>query len=728
MNIEPNSDRFEFATAVHDSADEQNSNVQSPAKTITNVDPALRAANEAAYFWDIANDEISWSANAAEIMGCSLETISTPKHFATLLDQQNLASRYDTVMNSTAQDHGEGVLFELEYLFRPNGRNSTQSTWIEDRGRWFANDQGKPTKVYGIVRKIDARHARDQHLTFMGNCDALTGFMNRSRLTEALDETIQVVQREQTKCSFAIASLKNLATVNEAYGYDVADEVVVAISRRLKQVMRTGDAIARYSGGKFAVIFNSCDEQDLPIAVERLLSVVRDSVVETTRGPVWVMLAIGALTIPTHADTPSLAMMRAESTLHEAVQLPSDGYAIYRPSKSRVTEQMLNSRCATEIVRCLKTDGFKLAFQPIIDAKTLEVVHHEALLRMIDESGEVVSAGHLIPIAERLGLVRLIDRAVTQMAIATLHTYPDAVLAINVSANTATDPRWYHELLDMIRNNLSVSRRLTIEITETVALSDMDATRVFVESLRQLGCEVAIDDFGAGYTSFRNLRDLPVNVIKIDGSYCRGLAASEENLIFVKSLIDLAHAFGHKVVAEWVATEEDARILTEIGADHLQGNFHGAASLTPPWKASNGAGFMSTDAAIVSNEPMTISTIRLNEAFVVEDTDVPEANSAVAKATAVDVAMELTIQPEADVTTVIEETIQPVEPQPEMHSAANMETRLETQLETNLETEQDSSIFEDDNDDSVSKLREALGFLNTIKKKSASDDEMLVAI
>jgi len=255
----------------------------------------------------------------------------------------------------------------------------------------------------------------------------------------------------------------------------------------------------------------------------------------------------------------------------------------------------LNARCATEIVKCLKEDKFKLGFQPIVSAATRDVVMHEALLRMTDGGGDLIAAAHLIPVAEKLGLVRLIDRAVTQMTISTLHNYPQAHLAMNVSGSTATDPRWFNQLTDIIAANRSVASRLTVEITETVALADLKETFSFVEALRNIGCSVAIDDFGAGFTSFRNLRDLPVNIIKLDGSFCRDLKHNSGNQYLARTLIDLSHKFNLKTIAEWVETRDDADILKEYGIDLMQGNLFGDASLVLPWKRKEDLGFASLD-------------------------------------------------------------------------------------------------------------------------------------
>jgi diguanylate cyclase (GGDEF)-like protein len=574
---------------------------------------AVEAVGEACYHWIIESDELFWGGETEAILGCQAPAVATGKAYASRLDVDNFTSRYETVMRSTSSDDGRGVPFQIEYLFRPDGRNGRTSLWLEDCGRWFKGPDGRPAEVFGIVRRIDDRHTRDQHLSFLGNCDPLTGMMNRGRMAEALGEAIAVAQREGQSCAFVIAGIGNLAVVNDAYGFEIADEVIVAVGRRLRQVVRGGDAIARYSGSKFGVILNNCSEEDLQIAAERFLAAARDSVIETERGPVWALLSIGGLILPENAADANTAMARAEEALTEAKRLPSDGFSLYKPSKQRVSERSLNARCATEIVACLREDRFRLAYQPIVDAKSGAVAMHEALLRMADMSGEMIAAAHLIPIAEKLGLVRLIDRSVVQMALAALHTYPEARLSFNVSGVTATDPRWFSQLTDILSTHRDVNDRLIVEITETVALSDLDETARFTSALKEFGCKVAIDDFGAGYTSFRNLKALSVDILKLDGSFCDGLKQNQDNQYFVRSLIDLARKFELKTVAEWVQSPEDAEFLRAWGVDYLQGNLFGQATIEVPWTERVSSGFAPTSAAVaiesapeISVEPIAI--------------------------------------------------------------------------------------------------------------------------
>lgn len=544
---------------------------------------AIEAAGLAAYRWTIATDEIVWSPHAAEVLGVDARQVSTGRDFASFLDPDNLTSRYETVMRAGAADGGNGVAFEIEYRFRPAGRDNRASLWVEDQGRWFAGSDGRPAEVLGVVRRIDARQKRDQHLTFLGNCDPLTGMMNRGRMMEALGGAMLAAARDGASCAFLVAAINNLSVVNEAYGFDVADEVIVTMGRRLQRIIRAGDAVARYSGSKFGIVLNHCRPEELPAAAERFLAAARESVIETGHGPVWALLSIGAVALPRHARDTGTAIACAEEALGEARRRPADDVVIYSPSEQRQTRRSGNAHNAHEIVRCLKEGGFQLAFQPVVDAATGKPRFHEALLRMQAADGGTVAAGHLIPIAEQLGLVRLIDREVVQMALGVLARHREARLSLNISGTTATDPRWYPQIIQLLAGHKDLTPRLTVEITETVALGDMSATARFVQQLKALGIQVAIDDFGAGFTSFRHLRAIPVDLLKLDGSFCVSLSQTPENQYYVRSLIELAHNFGIRTVAEWVETEQDAALLRSWGVDLMQGRLYGMAELAPPW-------------------------------------------------------------------------------------------------------------------------------------------------
>jgi diguanylate cyclase (GGDEF)-like protein len=702
------------------------------------ISRAMRFAKQVSYCWDIASDRISWSANTKDVLGIDPAAMATSRQFGTLLDGENFFSRYDTVLRSSQRDGGDGVAYEIEYRMRPMGRDSLVTTWIEDSGRWLAGPDGLPKEAFGVMRIANERHERDQQMNFLSNCDPLTGMMNRARMTDALGEAITVATNDRVTCAFAIVAINNLDVMNEAYGFEVADEVVVALGQRLRKVMRTGDGIARYSGSKFGIILNSCRPDELQAALERFMRAVRDSVIETKLGPVWALLSIGAVSLPALGNNPATALAHAEEALSEAFRLPSDGYVIYTTSEERKARRMLNARCATEIVSCLRDGLFKLAFQPIVKASTREVIMHEALLRMEDTTGQLITAGHLVPIAERLGLIRLIDRAVLQLGLQTLQSFLDAKLTINISATTVVDTRWNSQLLEMIAAAPEAASRLVIEITETAALDSLETSNAFVSALRKLGCGVAIDDFGAGYTSYRNLKSLEVTYIKLDGSFCRQLHLGSENRTFVQSMLDLAHAFEIKVIAEWVETEEDAIILARMGVDCLQGNLLGEASIIAPWNATAGHAFQLDAAALAPVDAAHFVKAEIEAEEVQSASKAPrEASTPVfGEPIEPDVPMSHTYSPEAIETlddAALEAEINALAEQEEVTAAEQpVEVSLEPLYETALAAQEESpepevepSNF--DIDDNLSKLREALAELSAAIEKKHDGEERIAS-
>ena len=231
------------------------------------------------------------------------------------------------------------------------------------------------------------------------------------------------------------------------------------------------------------------------------------------------------------------------------------------------------------MVRALNDRRMILALQPIVTSRSHEPELYECLLRMKRLDGTIASASEFIPVAEQFGLAKLVDHRALELAIELLSSAPDIKLALNVSAATATDPQWLQGL-EAYRQGTGLTERLTIEITETAAISDLQETAKFVAALKALGCRVALDDFGAGYTSFRNLRLLGVDMVKIDGSFIQNLGAQAEDELFVRTLIDLAKSFGITTVGEWVGDEKTAKILEKAGVSYMQGYFFGAPELT----------------------------------------------------------------------------------------------------------------------------------------------------
>ena len=282
-------------------------------------------------------------------------------------------------------------------------------------------------------------------------------------------------------------------------------------------------------------------------------------------------------------------MTKAEIALHNAKRSGRNNWSLYRYTDEQ-REVQRNHMVIAEQVKCaLREDRLRLAFQPIVSCETHEPAVWECLLRMVQPDGKIVAAGMFMPVVEELGLIRQIDRRVLDLAVAVMVDRPDARLAINVSGLTATDQTWLRHVVGLLRAQPHVAKRLVVEITETASLEDVEECARFVSTLRGLGCRVALDDFGAGYTSFRHLKILAVDMVKIDGSFIRDLPENPTNMIFIRSLLDLARNFGLDTVAECVETLEQAEMLRKEGVGFLQGWAFGKPQFEPPWPSLNDA-------------------------------------------------------------------------------------------------------------------------------------------
>jgi EAL domain-containing protein (putative c-di-GMP-specific phosphodiesterase class I) len=202
---------------------------------------------------------------------------------------------------------------------------------------------------------------------------------------------------------------------------------------------------------------------------------------------------------------------------------------------------------------------------------------------MEQDDGRVLLAPDIVPVAERLGLIRLVDHRVLELVVAELAASPNVELSLNISPDTTMDPDWWASIESLMRAHPGVAERLIVEITETVAIQDIDDLRGFVTRLKNFGSRIAIDDFGAGYTSFRNLRKLGVDIVKIDGAFVQNIARSVDDRAFVQTLIDLARRLNIKTVAEWVQDEHSAVMLRDWGCDYIQGRLIGLATADRPW-------------------------------------------------------------------------------------------------------------------------------------------------
>ena len=533
-------------------------------------EPALQALFE----YDPATAMLSWSdpAIAARIL-----EIDTPNIAIARAEFEAAIVGGDPAARAQAFS-GEAQNYACEYLIGGQGR---EPHWIEERGGWVGEGSGR--RLIGVIRSIEAQKRRESHLAWLAENDELTGVMNRAQMRMRLDEALKNSREARRPGAYLLVGVDDVGAMNADFGFDVADEVIVECSRRIKAVIGENDLVSRVAGTKFGVFLVDADSQRVRDVCVKLLNAVRESVIETQKGGVASSLSIGAVETPRDADSAHKAMACAEAALDQAKRLGRSSWSSFSEKTEVVTMRRRNTHMSDVILTALNERRVRLAFQPIVADLGESPTKFECLIRMRAEDGREVPAPEFIPVAEKLGLVHLLDRRVLELAINTLAACPNMRLNVNVSMETVKDPVWADGYLAVMRSNETLARRITVELTETQVIDAIDASIDFVAELKKVGASFGIDDFGAGYTSFRNLKALDIDILKIDGSFVTGVASSRENQLFVRTLLDLARNFGMKTVAEWVDNEADAMLLKGLGVDFLQGYLIGKPETAPAW-------------------------------------------------------------------------------------------------------------------------------------------------
>jgi diguanylate cyclase (GGDEF)-like protein len=537
--------------------------IGTPAETRRQFDPRsiLTSIGEIVYDWDIGSDVIAWSANATDVLEIdAIAPLESGQAFGLLVDPGSGISRQEIVMLSKQPDRGGGVPYRTRYnLTLPGGR----AVSVEDTGRWFADAEGRPAAAHGVMRVEEADRA-------------LLGSRDRSAFIDHITADVMETRHLRRHVTIVVASIDNLDRINEQLGYEGGDEVIAEVSRRVHKVMRRRDKLARYASNRFAVALMSCPVDQVQFATRRLIEAVSSVPIETSQGPYPVELRIGAACAPDHAEDTATLMRRAEDALTLAKRTVDTHCVIYDPA--RAVEQpyrRTTSISAPDVVDALNQRRIVFVRQPVVRADKREVAFGEALARIERPDMPWLTAGEIIPAVERAGLISLLDTRMLELTTQWLARNPHERLSINLSPMTLERPDWLPTLRGHLGSRPGVASRLIIEVTETIAVGDIDLARARLEAMKALGVSIAIDDFGAGHTSFKHLRSFPVDMLKIDGAFVQNLARSPDDRFFVRTLIDLAHHLSIPTVAEWVEDEESAQMLADWGVDYLQGDHCG---------------------------------------------------------------------------------------------------------------------------------------------------------
>ena len=440
--------------------------------------------------------------------------------------------------------------------------------------------------LMGAVMVIqDVSHTRrlTRQLSYQASHDLLTGLYNRRKFEEYLEEILLNVREEERNHALFYLDLDNFKTVNDTCGHVAGDELLKQLPALFNDVLRTGDIVARLGGDEFGVLLENCGIKQAVNIADKIRQKIKDYRFIWDDKKFEIGVSIGVVAINVDNYDMSQVLSSADVACYSAKDSGRNRVHVYEPSDKADSEHYGQLHWTARISKAFEDHRFRLYQQPIVSLIDLNREHLEVLLRMVDEQGNVIPPGAFMAAAERYGLMPDIDRWVIHKVFKYMGRDDPAdpvkgtnrVFAINLSGDSINDA----SLLDYIlqeKNKFSISlSNVCFEITETVAISSLSKATVFINELKNYGCQFSLDDFGSGLSSFTYLKTLPVNYLKIDGSFVRDISSDNIDRAMVESIQQVGKIMKLKTIAEHVEDESTLSVLREIGVDYVQGYYFG---------------------------------------------------------------------------------------------------------------------------------------------------------
>lgn len=431
-----------------------------------------------------------------------------------------------------------------------------------------------------IVEDVSERIEMLEHLRYMAEHDSLTELFNRQYLLEQLDDILHETSMHGKQAALLYMDLDNFKYVNDTLGHLAGDKVLSDVAKILRDNSNDNVVLVRLGGDEFAILLPWVSPDTAMSIADTYRQSIADYVFQHNGKYIDIGCSIGVTMIDGSEKSREELMAHADIACHMAKRDGRNNVHLFHDDDQVKMDNIYADMGWAKIIKnAIDNDQLTLALQPIMHAESHTIFTYEVLLRMVDEQQELIYPAGFLPLAERFGLMLDIDRWVLQKTIALvakLEKMNQATpVSINLSAQTVSDSGTLSFIIDLIDTYQITPSLLTFEITETVAIADLDAASEFMDNLRLLGCKTALDDFGVGYCSFAYLKDLPADYIKIDGSFVVDINKDNLHLALVKSMHDIAHAMGKLTVAEYVEDPEVLGLLKDIGVDCVQGNLIG---------------------------------------------------------------------------------------------------------------------------------------------------------
>lgn len=438
------------------------------------------------------------------------------------------------------------------------------------------NKSGEPTGAVILFKNITEERAKEEKLQYLANHDALTDLPNRAHFNDILGGAITRNARTDRVIAILIVDLDHFTVINERLGQQTGDEILKEMSGRLSKSVRPGDLVARMGGDQFAVMLVDLDmAENAAVVAEKIIQEIAKPLnMDPEKGPLVISTSIGIAITGEDANEADELLSMAVSAVESAKTEGRNQYRFFESGMQQKAEE--KKRIQMLLQTAVDNQEFRLMYQPIVDIKKGRIASSEALIRWFPTEGDPIRPDIFIPIAEESGQIISIGSWVLETVSQQAKNWTENVgespaIAINVSSKQLKNDEFRKQFSEMLETYQIPVHKVELELTETGVMDDPDTCLEELSKLKELGVSISIDDFGTGYSSLDYLRRLPLDILKIDQSFTRGIGESENDEEIVRVMIRMAHAMGLKVICEGVETVEHLRFLQAHDCDFVQG-------------------------------------------------------------------------------------------------------------------------------------------------------------
>ena len=536
---------------------------QSPIVSQLSLESLLETASDAVFRLDNSGSIFYLNTGALEILGTDGEPLGAPiAKFISLEDIAAVESGLATVHESGQPTHVKARL---------NGRDGLK--WFELHISACAT-RDRQAEYLILARDIEEQHATEERLRHMATHDNLTGLPNRTLLADRLRMAIAQARRTRVGFSVLALDLDGFKKVNDALGHPTGDALLRVAGVRFRDALRSVDTLARVGGDEFvAVLPSAVDKDELQLVARRLISATQLPF-EIDGHVLYVSTSIGAATYPQHGDNEVKLLAHADTALYRAKETGRSRCVVYAAAAFNQPEHDVSMEAA--MYDAVRNGEFRLYYQPIFDANTLQIIGFEALMRWLHPERGCISPTQFIPMAEANGLINLLGAWALKSACVQIRHFEQATgrslyVSVNVSPRQFRNDQFIHIMDDAIKLSGLDGQQLLLEITEGILMSDPEYAETMLTAITTRSVRIAIDDFGTGYSSLAYLKRFPIAVLKIDRAFIRDLPVSVKDAAICNVVLSLASHLNLTTIAEGVENDQQLNFLAKQGCAMIQG-------------------------------------------------------------------------------------------------------------------------------------------------------------